>query len=140
MDQEKREKKDKKKKCDEKMVKRFSKRKSLCRVCFEGNVLFFLSSSYLSLNTAAALADALQNGLTVLVQLELVDDNLGGVDAEGNGLAVGLLPGDALNVDNVLKAVDGGNLALTALVAAADDGDLVILADGKRADLYEKCC
>lgn len=121
-------------------MKRFSKRKSLCRVCFEGNVLFFLSSSYLSLNTAAALADALQNGLTVLVQLELVDDNLGGVDAEGNGLAVGLLPGDALNVDNVLKAVDGGDLALTALVAAADDGDLVILADGKRADLYEECC
>jgi hypothetical protein len=57
------------------------------------------------------------------------------VDAEGDGLSGGLVAGDALDVDHVLEAVDGCDLALAALVAAADDGDLVVLADGDAADL-----
>lgn len=57
------------------------------------------------------------------------------MDAEGDGLARGLVAGDALDVDDVFEAVDGGDLALAALVGAADDGDLVVLADGDRADL-----
>jgi hypothetical protein len=57
------------------------------------------------------------------------------VDAQRDGLAVGLVAGDALDVDDVLEAVDGGDLALTALVGATDDGDLVVLADGDAADL-----
>lgn len=32
----------------------------------------------------------------------------------------------AVDVDAVLEAVDGGNLALTALVGTADNGDLVL--------------
>jgi hypothetical protein len=32
----------------------------------------------------------------------------------------------AVDVDAVLEAVDGGNLALTTLVAAADDLDLIL--------------
>lgn len=40
-----------------------------------------------------------------------------------------------LNVDTPLKAVDAGNLALTALLAAPHNGDLVVLADGNGADL-----
>lgn len=83
----------------------------------------------------AAALDALQDGLAVLVELELGDDDLGGVDADGNGLAVGLLAVDALNVDDVLEAVDGGDLALAALVGATDDGNLVVLADGDAAGL-----
>jgi hypothetical protein len=79
--------------------------------------------------------DALQDGLTVLVELELGDDNLGGVDAQRNGLARGLVTGDTLDVDHVLETVDGSDLALTALVGATDNGDLVILADGDAADL-----
>jgi hypothetical protein len=50
-------------------------------------------------------------------------------------LAVGLLAGDALNVNDVLEAVHRGDLALTALVGAALDDDLVVLADGDGADL-----
>lgn len=50
-------------------------------------------------------------------------------------MAVGLLTGDTLDVDEVLETVDGGDLALTALVGTADNGDLVVLADGKSADL-----
>lgn len=40
-----------------------------------------------------------------------------------------------LDVDTPLKAVDAGDLALTALLAAPHNGDLVVLADGNGADL-----
>ena len=76
-----------------------------------------------------------QDVLTVLVKLELGDDDVGGVDAQGDALAGGLVAGDALDVDDVLEAVDGGDLALAALVGTTDNGDLVVLADGDGADL-----
>lgn len=57
------------------------------------------------------------------------------MDAQGNGLAGGLLAGDTLNVNYVLETVDGGDLALLVLVAATDNCDLVVLADGDAADL-----
>jgi hypothetical protein len=57
------------------------------------------------------------------------------VDAEGHGLAGGLVAGDTLNVDDVFEAVHRGDLALLVLVEAADNGDLVVLADGDAADL-----
>ncbi|KAI5293398.1 hypothetical protein KEM52_005582 [Ascosphaera acerosa] len=60
---------------------------------------------------------------------------VGGVDAERDGLAVALLADEALDVHDVLEAVDGGDLALAALVGAAADEHLVVLADGHRADL-----
>lgn len=79
--------------------------------------------------------DALQDGLTVLVELQLGDDDVGRVDAQRDGLARDLLAGDTLDVDHVLETVHGGDLALLVLVGAADDLDLVILADGDGADL-----
>lgn len=81
------------------------------------------------------MADALDDLLPVLVQLELGDLDLAGGDADGHTLAVALLAGDALDVDDVLQAVDGGDLALAALVAAALDDDFVVFAEGDRADL-----
>ena len=69
--------------------------------------------------------------------MELGDDAVGGGDAEGNGLAVGLLANNTLDVDDVLQTVDGGDLALTALVGATDNGDLVVLAEGDGADLLD---
>ena len=57
------------------------------------------------------------------------------MDAERDGLSRGLLADDTLDVNNVLETVDRGDLALTTLVGATDDGDLVILADRDRADL-----
>lgn len=83
----------------------------------------------------AAALDLLQDGLAVLVELELGHDDLAGVDADGDALAVGLVAGDALDVDDILEAVHRVDLALTALEGAADDGDLVVLADGDAADL-----
>lgn len=91
--------------------------------------------SRLGLGSLTALSDALQDLLTVLVEVELGDDDLGGVDTEGNALAVGLLADDTLDVDNPLKTVNAGDLALTALLASTDNGDLVVLTDGERADL-----
>lgn len=79
-----------------------------------------------------------QDALTVLVELELGDDDVGGVDAQGDALAAGLVAGDTLDVDHVLETVDGGDLALTALVGATDNGDLVVLADGDAADLFAR--
>lgn len=57
------------------------------------------------------------------------------MDGGGDALAVGLLAGDTLDVDGPLQTVDAGDLALTTLVCAADDGDFVVLADGDGADL-----
>lgn len=84
----------------------------------------------------AADAAALEDGLAILVELELSDDHVAGVDAEGDALAVGLLAGHALNVDHVFEAVHRRDLALLVLVGAADDHDLVVLADGDAADLW----
>ena len=58
---------------------------------------------------------------------------LGGVEAEHDGSAVVLLAGDALDVDDVLLAVHGGDLAIAVLESAAHDLHLIVLADGQRA-------
>lgn len=74
--------------------------------------------------------------------MKLGDDDLGWVDAQWDGLAGGLLADDALDVDDILEAVDGGDLSLTALVGTTDNGDLIILADWDGADLtrlLERC-
>lgn len=62
------------------------------------------------------------------------------MDAQRDALAAGLVAGDTLDVNHVLETVDGGDLALAALVRATDDGDLVVLADGDAADLLEQKC
>lgn len=98
-----------------------------------------LSLGALLLVCLATLGDALEDVLAVLVKLELGDLNFAGGDADGDALAVGLLAGDALDVNHVLEAVAGGDLALTALVAAALDDNLVVLAEGDRADLVGLC-
>lgn len=51
-------------------------------------------SRVLLLLGGAAGALALEDLLTVLVELELGDDDLGGGDGDGDGLAVGLLADD----------------------------------------------
>jgi hypothetical protein len=98
-----------------------------------------LSLGALLLGGLTALGDALKDALAVLVHVELGDLDLGGGDADGNALAVGLLAGDALDVDDILEAVAGGDLALTALVAATLDDNLVVLAERDRADLLKMC-
>ena len=83
----------------------------------------------------AANLDALEDVLAILVELELGDDDVAGVDAEGHALARGLLARHALDVDDVFETVHRGDLALLVLVGATNDRDLVALADGDAADL-----
>jgi hypothetical protein len=59
-------------------------------------------------NLASSL-DSLQQTLTVLVKLELGDDDVGRVDAKRDGLAVCLVTGDSLNVDNVCDETSANN-------------------------------
>lgn len=105
------------------------------KVLLSTRARLFGSGLALGAGLAAGL-DALQDGLTVLVKLELGDDDVGRVDAERDGLAGGLLAGDTLDVNHVLETVDGSDLALLVLVAATDNGDLVVLANGDAADLF----
>ena len=80
-------------------------------------------------------ADALQNLLPVLVELEFGNLDLAGGDPDGYALAVALLAAHTLDVNDVFEAVDGGDLALAAFVGAALDDDFVVFADGESADL-----
>jgi len=79
--------------------------------------------------------DPLQDALAILVELELGDDDVAGVDAHGDALARCLVARHALDVDDVFETVHRRDLALLILVAAADDRDLVVFADGDAADL-----
>lgn len=100
-----------------------------------GAMHLFLGLRPSLLVSLTTLANTLEDLLAVLVALQLGDDDLGGGNADGHGLAVGLLAGDALDLDEVLETVYGDDLALTALVGAADNGDFVVLADGNGSDL-----
>ena len=71
----------------------------------------------------------LQDRTPVFVKLDRGDDDVRGVDADGYGGAVGLVAGDTVDVDHPFLTVDLGDLALAALVFAADDADFVIFAD-----------
>eukprot|EP00405_Crypthecodinium_cohnii_P060797 CAMPEP_0195017562 /NCGR_PEP_ID=MMETSP0326_2-20130528/27814_1 /TAXON_ID=2866 ORGANISM="Crypthecodinium cohnii, Strain Seligo" /NCGR_SAMPLE_ID=MMETSP0326_2 /ASSEMBLY_ACC=CAM_ASM_000348 /LENGTH=80 /DNA_ID=CAMNT_0040034275 /DNA_START=79 /DNA_END=318 /DNA_ORIENTATION=+ len=77
-----------------------------------------------SLLLVLALALSVEEGLAVLVELDLGDDHLGGFDADGNGLAVHLVTGHALDVDAPLLAVDSDDLALTLLELTTGDHHL----------------
>jgi hypothetical protein len=71
--------------------------------------------------------------------LDVGDDNVGRVDANGDSGGVGALNVDAVDVDDPLLAVHLGHLALATLVLAPDDEDLVVLADGERLGLIVSC-
>lgn len=73
---------------------------------------------------------ALQNRLTVLVELDSGDDYVRGVEADGRGGPVGFIAVHAVDVDDPFFAVHLSDLALPTLVLAAHDQDLVVLAYG----------
>ena len=66
----------------------------------------------------------------VLVQLDVGDDNVAGVDADGDGRTVRLVTLDTVDVDHPLLTVNLGDLALPTLVLAPDNPYLIVLADG----------
>lgn len=92
----------------------------------------------LVLDGLTALGNASEDVLTVLVHVQLGDDDVGGGDGDGNALAVALVTGDLLNVDDELETVGRGDLTLTALLGTAGDGNVVADTDGDGADLSEE--
>lgn len=71
-----------------------------------------------------------EDGLSVLVQLESSDNAVAGVNGDLGLLTVGLLSHDFLNVNASASAVDSLDLAFTRLEVAAHNLDLIALADG----------
>jgi hypothetical protein len=70
-----------------------------------------------------------EDGLSVLVQLESSDNAVAGVNGDLGLLTVGLLSHDFLNVNASASAVDSLDLALTRLEVTAHNLDLIALAD-----------
>jgi hypothetical protein len=83
-------------------------------------------------NALSALGLALKQGLTVLVHVQLGDDDVTGMNANRHSLTVDLLTSQAIYVDDVLAAIGLVDLALTTLVRPADDHDIVVLSHGHR--------
>ena len=76
---------------------------------------------------------AVQELQSILVELQLGDNTVGGMDTNVGDLLVDLLASQVLNVDNKLASVASGDLSGDA-VAATDDHNLIISADRDRAD------
>ena len=91
--------------------------------------------SRLILDSLATLGDTRKERLTVLVDVQVGNNQVRGGKANWNALAVGLLTNDTLDVHNVLQTVHGGDATLTALLGATSDGDSVVNAEGNSADL-----
>jgi hypothetical protein len=89
----------------------------------------------LVLDGLTALGDAGEDVLTVLVHVELGDNDVGGGDGNGDALAVALVAGDLLDVDDELETVGRSDLAFTALLGPAGDRNVVADTDGDGADL-----
>lgn len=96
------------------------------RLIDESGINGILSGSTLS---------ALKKGLTIVIKLQLGDDDVGGVDLLGDSGSVGLGGSDTLNKKSKLLAVDAENLTRAILLITTDDGDLIILTDRNRANV-----
>ena len=78
---------------------------------------------------------ALQEVLSVLVELQIGDLDLRGVNTDLGGGSVHLIAGDSLDVDDPLLSVDLRHLALLALEGAASHLHLIALDHGNGVDL-----
>ena len=56
------------------------------------------------------------------------------MDGDRHSGAVGLVAGEALDVDAILLANNSDDLALTAVAGATGDADFILTADGDGAD------
>ena len=76
---------------------------------------------------------AVEKGLAVLVETQVGDNAVAGVDGDLGLLAVHLLLNELLNVDAPFATVNFSDFALTVLVGSADDLDGVAVAHGDGA-------
>ena len=66
----------------------------------------------------------------VLVQLDGGNNNIAGMDTDGDGCTVRLVALDTVDMDHPLLTVYLGDLALPTLVLAPNNPYLVVLANG----------
>ena len=83
----------------------------------------------------ATVLDTFQNALPVLIELQLGDNNLRGVNANWDRLAGGFVLGDSLDMDDIFQTIDGGDFSFAALVGASDNEDFIVFADRDRSNL-----
>lgn len=72
-----------------------------------------------------------KDGPPVLVQLNGNDDDIAGMNADGNARTVRLVPLDTVYMDDPLLTVHLGDLALASLVLSSDNPHLIILPNGE---------
>ena len=72
--------------------------------------------------------------MTILIEMHFGDFNVGGVDGDGDRLAIDLVSVDLFDVDGVFETVDLGDFAFTALPGSTGDFDNVVFADGDGVD------
>lgn len=78
---------------------------------------------------------SLKKSKTVLVELDLIDDNVGGGNTDLDSLTVNLVTGDTFNVDDPFATVNLGNTTFVTLELTTHDLDFIILANGKGTDV-----
>ncbi len=78
---------------------------------------------------------SLDQGLSVLVQVQLGDDDLGWVDVGWDGSTVRLFLGQLVNLDSELQSVDRGNLTFLTLLGTTNNQDFVFLSDWQSLDV-----
>merc|ERR1719186_1608342 len=95
-----------------------------------GSALLCIFALVLAQSLCTSLGSPVQDGLAVLVHLQLDNHQLAGMDTNIDGGSVGLLPLDPLYVDTELLPVALDDLAhLLPLVVTTDNLDFVILPD-----------
>lgn len=72
--------------------------------------------------------------LSVIGQVQLGNDDLGGVNVDGDRGTVRLFLLQLFELDGELKSVDRRDLAFLALLGTSDNSDGVFLSDGKSRD------
>merc|ERR1719491_1878932 len=100
-----------------------------CCCCRLLLLLLLIGSSIRLINLRAVLPS--EQGFPVLIQLDLGDHDLRRVDTDLHRLSVCLLTSHALDEDAELLPVATHHLALTIMVATAEDHYLVVLTDGE---------
>lgn len=74
---------------------------------------------------------AVQIDMPVFVELDVKDDNLGGVDANRHRCAIRFVALYTVDVNNPFLAVHLSNLSFPTLVLPAHNSDFVVLTDRK---------
>lgn len=80
----------------------------------------------------------LQYALSILINLQLCDDDFARRNPYRHALAIALLFRDTLDVDHIFQTVDGRDFTVATLIRTADDGNFVVFAYGDGAHLLER--